>query len=123
MGKNAELIFLGIFMNCSVLLKNYHVFHLLSSPGILDVLLAVVAKSLVVQVKIKGKTGSGTVCKDTNTVVLATSIQAKDYVGPRWWLKGSVNRKLSEHIVHLLKDMASVSPPIILKKKLFLLLH
>lgn len=77
--------------------------------GILDVLLSVVAKSLTVQVKVKAKQSNGGASKDTTTVTLSTSINTKDYVGARWWLKGSVNRKLSEVIVHLLKDMASVS--------------
>lgn len=76
--------------------------------GILDVFLSVIAKALTVQVKIKGKTGPSGVLKEVNTITLATSIHPKDNLQERWWLKGCVNRKLAEVIVHLIKDMASV---------------
>ncbi|KRT81356.1 hypothetical protein AMK59_5684, partial [Oryctes borbonicus] len=75
--------------------------------GILDVLLSVIAKSLTVQIKAKGKTNSGGTLKELNTVNLATSIHPRDNVGSRWWLRGYVSRKLAEVIVHLIKDMAS----------------
>lgn len=77
--------------------------------GILDVFLSVIAKSLTVQVKVKGKTGNGGALKEINTITLATSIHPKDNLEKRWWLKGCVNRKLAEVIVHLIKDMASVN--------------
>lgn len=77
--------------------------------GILDVLLSVIAKSLTVQIKAKGKTNSGSNLKELNTVTLATSIHPKDNMCSRWWLRGYVSRKLAEVIVHLIKDMASVS--------------
>ncbi|KAI4471285.1 e3 ubiquitin-protein ligase mycbp2 [Holotrichia oblita] len=75
--------------------------------GILDVLLSVIAKSLTVQIKAKGKTNSGSNLKELNTVTLATSIHPKDNMCSRWWLRGYVSRKLAEVIVHLIKDMAS----------------
>ncbi|EFA00365.2 E3 ubiquitin-protein ligase MYCBP2-like Protein [Tribolium castaneum] len=75
-------------------------------PGILDVFLSVIAKALTVQVKIKSKNGAGGAPKEINTVTLATSIYPKDNLGKRWWLRGCVNRKLAEVIVHLIKDMA-----------------
>ncbi|KAK9891458.1 hypothetical protein WA026_014691 [Henosepilachna vigintioctopunctata] len=75
--------------------------------GILDVFLSVIAKSLTVQVKLKGKTGGGNAVKEINTVTLATSIHPKDNLGSGWWLKGSANRKLAEVIVSLIKDMAA----------------
>jgi E3 ubiquitin-protein ligase MYCBP2 len=78
-------------------------------PGILDVFLSVIAKALTVQVKVKSKTGGGGAPKEINTVTLATSIHPKDNLGKRWWLRGCVNRKLAEVIVHLIKDMAAVS--------------
>lgn len=76
--------------------------------GILDVFLSVIAKALTVQVKVKSKSGGGTAAKEINTVTLATSIHPKDHLGKRWWLRGCVNRKLAEVIVHLIKDMANV---------------
>ncbi|KAH0817635.1 hypothetical protein GEV33_005156 [Tenebrio molitor] len=76
-------------------------------PGILDVFLSVIAKALTVQVKVKSKTGGGGAPKEINTVTLATSIHPKDNLGKRWWLRGCVNRKLAEVIVHLIKDMAA----------------
>lgn len=47
--------------------------------------------------------------KEINTVTLTTSINSKDNIGNRWYLRGCVNRKLAEVIVHFIKDMASVS--------------
>ncbi|XP_076287336.1 MYC binding protein highwire isoform X6 [Lasioglossum baleicum] len=75
-----------------------------NAPGILDVFLSCIAKSLTVQVKVKGKENNG---KALQTVSLATSIHPKRYVGARWWLRGSMTRKLAEVIIQLLKDMAS----------------
>ncbi|XP_076245488.1 MYC binding protein highwire [Calliopsis andreniformis] len=72
-------------------------------PGILDVFFSCIAKALTVQVKVKGKENG----KALQTVSLATSIQPMSYVGSRWWLRGSMTRKLAEVIIQLLKDMAS----------------
>ncbi|CAG9828080.1 unnamed protein product [Diabrotica balteata] len=74
--------------------------------GILDVFLSVIAKALTLQVKIRGKTGNSGTPKEITTVTLATSIQPRDILGVRWWLRGSVNKKLSEVIINLIKDMA-----------------
>ncbi|XP_076623337.1 MYC binding protein highwire isoform X2 [Colletes latitarsis] len=74
------------------------------TPGILDVFLSCIAKSLTVQVKVKGKENNG---KALQTASLATSIHPKSYVGSRWWLRGCMTRKLAEMIIQLLKDMAS----------------
>lgn len=77
--------------------------------GILDIFLSIIAKALSVQVKAKMKNGSPGAPKEINTVTLATSINSKDNIGKRWYLRGCVNRKLAEVIVHFVKDMASVS--------------
>ncbi|KAK0177727.1 hypothetical protein PV328_001747 [Microctonus aethiopoides] len=74
------------------------------NAGILDVFLSCIAKTLSVQVKVKGKENNG---KALQTVSLATSIHPKNYVGSRWWLRGFMARKLSEVIIQLLKDMAA----------------
>ncbi|XP_074101339.1 MYC binding protein highwire isoform X2 [Cotesia typhae] len=74
------------------------------AAGILDVFLSCIAKTLAVQVKIKGKENNG---KALQTVSLATSIHPKSYVGSRWWLRGCMTRKLAEVIIQLLKDMAT----------------
>ncbi|XP_043286736.1 E3 ubiquitin-protein ligase MYCBP2 isoform X2 [Venturia canescens] len=74
------------------------------SPGILDVFLSCIAKALSVQVKLKAKDNNG---KALQTVSLATSIHPKSFIGPRWWLRGCMTRKLAEVIIQLLKDMAS----------------
>lgn len=76
------------------------------SAGILDVFLSCIAKALTVQVKMKGKENNG---KALQSISLATSIHPESYVGTRWWLKGSMTRKLAEVLIQLLKDMASVS--------------
>lgn len=75
--------------------------------GILDVFLSIIAKALTLQVKIRGKNGNIRVPKEINTISLATSLT--DNLSERWWLKGSVNKNLAELIIHLIKDMASVS--------------
>ena len=28
-------------------------------------------------------------------------------LGPRWWLRGTMTKKIAEEIIHLLKDMSS----------------
>lgn len=76
------------------------------SPGILDVFLSCIAKTLSVQIKVKGKENNG---KALQTTSLATSIHPKSFVGSRWWLRGCMTRKLAELIIELLKDMAAVS--------------
>ena len=39
------------------------------------------------------------------TVNLASSIHPRDPTGPRWWLRGTMTKKIAEEIIHLLKDM------------------
>ncbi|KAL1131023.1 hypothetical protein AAG570_012261 [Ranatra chinensis] len=70
--------------------------------GILDVFLSCIAKAMTVQVKTKGKDNKG-----VSSVSLATCIHPRDHVGPRWWLRGCISRKLAEDIIYLIKDMAS----------------
>lgn len=77
--------------------------------GILDIFLSIIAKALSVQVKAKVKNASPGAPKEINTVTLTTSINSRDYIGNRWYLRGCVNRKLAEVIVHFVKDMANVS--------------
>ncbi|CAB4068652.1 MYCBP2 [Lepeophtheirus salmonis] len=56
------------------------------APGLLDIFFSCIAKALTVQVKSKGM---------------------HDYknVGSRWWLRGSMAKRISEEIVSLLKDL------------------
>nr|CAH7734771.1 unnamed protein product [Callosobruchus chinensis] len=76
--------------------------------GVLDVFLSVIAKALTLQVKVRSKSGGGGAApKEINTVTLATSIQPKDIVNARWWLRGHVNKKLAEVIVNLIRDMTA----------------
>lgn len=77
---------------------------LVGRVGILDVFLSCIAKALTVQVKVKGKDGKG-----LTSVSLATTLLPGDYEGDRWWLRGSISRRLAEDIIQLLKDMAAVS--------------
>nr|XP_018897368.1 PREDICTED: E3 ubiquitin-protein ligase MYCBP2-like [Bemisia tabaci] len=69
--------------------------------GLLDVLFSCIAKALTVQIKVKGSKDS----KGISSVSLATSIHPRDEVGCRWWLRGSILRKLAEDIINLIKDM------------------
>ncbi|RZF32318.1 hypothetical protein LSTR_LSTR001782 [Laodelphax striatellus] len=67
--------------------------------GILDVLLSCIAKALTVQVKVK--------TKGVSSVTLATAIHPRAEYGTRWFMRGSVSRRLAEDIIHLVKDMAA----------------
>ncbi|XP_050038840.1 E3 ubiquitin-protein ligase MYCBP2 [Dermacentor andersoni] len=67
--------------------------------GLLDVLLACVAKALTLQARSKGGRSQAT--------TLATAIHPRDYLGARWWLRGTTARKLAQGIVQLLRDMAA----------------
>lgn len=73
--------------------------------GVLDVFLACIAKALTVQTKVKGVSGGSS--KSVTTITLATAIHPRDNLGGRWWLRGCINRKLAEVIIHLMKDMTS----------------
>lgn len=87
----------------------------LNTLGILDALLAVVAKALSVQVKAKGRgtnvlqalTGDSTISAAT----LACLAHPKPVPGEtsirnqRWYLRGSINKEVGSEVVMLLKDM------------------
>ena len=70
------------------------------SVCILDIFLACISKALTMQVK--KKSGSS---KSMTTLSLATCIHPRDDVGTRWWLRGSLSKKIAEEIIHMLKDM------------------
>lgn len=77
--------------------------------GILDIFLSIIAKALRLQVKIRGKNGNIGISKEINTISLSTSINSKQNLNEKWWLKGTVNKSLADIIINLIKDMASVS--------------
>lgn len=93
------------FSTVSAVNSNYSSTHSFDMyvAGILDVFLSCIAKSLSLQVKIKGRENG----KNIQTISLATSIHPKKFYGTRWWLRGTMTRKLAEVIIQLLKDMAS----------------
>ena len=70
--------------------------------GILDIFLGCIAKALTIQVK--KKSGSGG--RAMSTVSLASCIHPRAAVGSRWWLRGSLSKKISEEIVLMLRDMS-----------------
>ncbi|XP_019855060.1 PREDICTED: E3 ubiquitin-protein ligase MYCBP2-like isoform X1 [Amphimedon queenslandica] len=84
--------------------------------GLLDCLLAVIAKALSVQVKVKGR-GSNILQKLTgdSTITAAVTLAAlknpkpvagETHVRPlRWYLQGSIEQEVAIEIVKLLKDM------------------
>lgn len=89
----------------------------LNNLGILDCLLAVIAKALSVQVKAKGRgtnvlqalTGDSTISAAT----LACLTNPKPVPGEttirnhRWYLKGSIEKEVGSEVVVLLKDMTN----------------
>ena len=70
------------------------------APCILDIFLACISKALTMQVK--KKSGNS---KSMSTVSLATCIHPRDQVGARWWLRGSLSKKIAEEIILMLRDM------------------
>ena len=70
------------------------------SPCILDIFLACISKALTMQVK--KKSGNN---KSMSTVSLATCIHPRDEVGSRWWIRGSLSKKIAEEVILMLKDM------------------
>lgn len=87
---------------------NLLLFTALFRPGILDTFLSVIAKTLTLQVKMRGKSGSGGASKEISTVTLGSCLDASDDTGLRWWLRGATNRKLSEVMIQLITDMSAV---------------
>ena len=95
--------------------------NLEKNPGILDVLLAVVAKALSVQVKSKGakKGGDGVLAgkgPHTVTVMSLLTKPAEGLVtnetlgqeGSRWWLRGQMQAEVATEVIKLLNDMSLV---------------
>jgi hypothetical protein len=50
-----------------------------------------------------GAGGVGTGVKNITSVSLASTIHPRDPTGPRWWMRGSMSKKISEDIIRLLK--------------------
>ena len=77
--------------------------------GILDVLLACVAKSLTLQLKTRGSRSSAG-GKGRNVPSSYTSAQCLDAssdLDSRWWLRGVTSSQLANSIIELLKDLSS----------------
>ncbi|QQP38463.1 Putative E3 ubiquitinprotein ligase MYCBP2like [Caligus rogercresseyi] len=74
-------------------------------PGLLDIFLSCIAKALTVQVKSKG----GKEGRSIGVLNLASSLHPRDpaNIGSRWWLRGSMAKRISEEIVVLLKDLSA----------------
>lgn len=84
-------------------------FSISSSPsechkvGLLDNFLGIIAKALILQVKVKGMNGS----KVVNSLKLHdVNLDVDD---SRWYLKGVSSRKLADDIIQILWDMSNVS--------------
>ena len=83
--------------------------------GIMDCLLAIIAKALSVQVRAKGRSSNIlqalTGVSSISAITLATLINAKPVPGEttvkaqRWYLKGAVSQEIASEVVKLLKDM------------------
>ena len=91
----------------------------INQRGILDCLLAVIAKALSVQVKAKGRstnvlqqlTGESSI----TALTLACLVNPKPVPGEttvkaqRWYLKGTISQEVASEVVKLLKDMITGS--------------
>lgn len=71
--------------------------------GLLDNFLSVIAKALILQVKVKGTNGS----KIVNSLKLHDVDLDEDE--SRWYLKGVSSRKLADDMIQILWDMSNVS--------------
>lgn len=71
--------------------------------GLLDNFLSVIAKALILQVKVKGTNGS----KVVNSLKLHDVELSEDHSW--WYLKGISSRKLADDIIQILWDMSNVS--------------
>lgn len=71
--------------------------------GLLDSFLGVIAKAIILQVKVKGTNGS----KVVNSLKLQEVDLDEDEA--RWYLKGVSSRKLADDIIQILWDMSNVS--------------
>lgn len=71
--------------------------------GLLDNFLSIIAKSLILQVKVKGTNGS----KVVNSLKLHDVDMDEDE--SRWYMKGVSSRKLADDIIQFLWDMSNVS--------------
>lgn len=71
--------------------------------GLLDNFLSIIAKSLILQVKVKGTNGS----KVVNSLKLHDVDMDEDE--SRWYMKGVSSRKLADDIIQILWDMSNVS--------------
>ena len=80
----------------------------LERVGILDVLLACIAKALTLQVKTKGRDKETSSKQVVTSVTMATIFDEGHPLGSRWWMRGSMPRRVAESIIQLVKDMASV---------------
>lgn len=47
--------------------------------------------------------------RSVSTVSLASCIHPRDNLGPRWWLRGTIHKKIAEEIITLIKEMTEVN--------------
>ena len=46
--------------------------------------------------------------RSVSTVSLASCIHPRDNLGSRWWLRGTISKKIAEEIIGLIKEMTEV---------------
>ena len=78
--------------------------------GILDVLLVCIAKALTLQVKtkqVRGKESGKTLTSLTMNELFGAADSGAD-LGARWWMRGTIPRRVADSVLQLLRDLASV---------------
>jgi len=78
----------------------------------LDVFLACIAKGLTLQVKSKGRDKESHK-NPVSTLTMATIFNGcqpndESKLGSRWWMRGTMPRRVAESIIQLVRDMATV---------------
>lgn len=76
--------------------------------GILDVLLACIAKALTLQVKTKGRDKESSKNPISTVTIEGIFAGSQDCLGFRWWMRGSIPRRVAENVIQIVRDMASV---------------
>lgn len=75
--------------------------EILNHVGLLDIFLACIAKSLNVQIKIKGLTS------ESRSLQMSAQFKNNGSTFGQWWLKGATSKQISNSIITVLKDMIS----------------
>ena len=77
-------------------------------PGLLDILLAVIAKALILQIK-NGKEQKNRNVKVVKLINITSSLcKPKELTSKHWWIYGEASKKLADDVIGLIHEITSV---------------